>query len=165
MTNLDVPCFSVARESKYGRRMSDCIRDNNLVSATIVSFSFSGSAGVAGDKEFESKISVFDLLAEAAQSASITLVIGQPIKNRSKIHTDLNRLSLSGVSVMLGFDLHAKVALFDFGERKTWMIGSSNVTRGGFSDNAELNLIGHRESEYMQLATSVAEIVNSASSF
>jgi len=145
--------------------MYDCIRDSNLVSATIISFSFFGNTGVGGEKEFESKISMFDLLAEAAQSASITLVIGQPIKNQAKIHTDLNRLSLAGVSVMLGFDNHAKVALFDFGDRKTWMVGSSNVTRGGFSDNAEVNLIGFRESEYKLIATSVSEIVNSASLF
>ncbi len=145
--------------------MHDCIRDSNLISATIISFSFAGNTGVAGEREFESKITIFDLLAEAAQAASITIVVGQPIKVRSKIHTDLNRLSLSGVSVMLGFDLHAKVALFDFGDRKTWMVGSSNVTRGGFSDNAEVNLIGYRESEYKLIAASVDEIVNSASSF
>jgi phosphatidylserine/phosphatidylglycerophosphate/cardiolipin synthase-like enzyme len=143
--------------------MYDCIRDSNLVSATIISFSFSGNTGVA--EERGSKISMLDLLADAAQAASITLVIGQPIKVRSGIHTDLSRLSLSGVNVMLEFDLHAKVALFDFGDRKTWMIGSSNVTRGGFSDNAEVNLIGYRESEYKLIAASVDEIVKRASSF
>jgi hypothetical protein len=165
MSNINIPCFSAARETKYGMRLYESIRDPNLVSATLVSFSFSGEVFVGEEKNSNMNVRMFDLLSEAAQTADITLVIGQPIRPHTKIHTNLSRLSLSGVKVMLGFDLHAKVALFDFGDRKAWMVGSSNVTRGGVRDNAEINLVGYRAPEYEMVASSVDEIVTNASVF
>ena len=159
-----VRCFRAVREETFAIKMSDIIRHPGLVSATLITFAFSGNVGLpATDSRSGNKL--FEMIGNAAQDADVTLVTGTAINPNCPGHRDLSRLSLSGVNVLTHPTLHAKVFLFDLGDRKIWMVGSSNLTRGGFAENAELNLIGYRSEEYDQIKVSADEIIAGSSLF
>jgi len=167
MTSSSVitPVFKVVREDNYARRLFNYIKDAELSSATLISFTFSSQAKNPVREPSTKPDVMFDALAEAAQFADITLVIGQAVKYGSNLERDLTRLSLAGVSIKLSPKLHAKVSIFNLNGRKIWLLGSSNITYSGFKGNTELNVVGYRDADYEAVAKSVDAIVNNAKQF
>ena len=165
VSDNQAPVFKVVREDNYAQRLFAYIKDAELSSATLISFTFSSQTKNPEREPSTRPDLMFDALAEAAQSADITLVIGQAVKSQSKLERDLSRLSLAGVSIKLSPKLHAKVSIFDLNGRKAWLLGSSNITYGGFKGNTELNVVGYREADYEAVAKSVDAIVKTATQF
>jgi len=159
------PVFKVVREDNYAQRLFSYIKDAELSSATLISFTFSSQTKNPERGRSTRPDVMFDALANAAQSADITLVIGQEVKYGSNLERDLRRLSLAGVSVKLSPKLHAKVSIFNLNGRKIWLLGSSNITYSGFKANTELNVVGYREADYEAVAKSIDAIVKTAKQF
>ena len=98
----------------------------------------------------------------------ITLVTVMPQSSRNQqIQTThqrqaLGKLVSAGVKVLIHDRLHAKVYLFKRGDRVCWIVGSSNLTLGGLSENTEVNVAGYRYEDYLQVATEVNKIKGEA---
>lgn len=156
-----LPVFYVIREDKLHNLLSKWLSTPELDEVVLVSFSFD-------PRYHRSDATLARKLELLASYTDVTLITALPEGSereriRAAKHRQLFRnLVISGVRVLIHDALHAKVYLFKRGARVCWVVGSSNLTYGGLSENTEVNVTGYRQVEFLQVASQVDKIKNEA---
>ena len=158
-TNL--PVFHVLRENRLENLLNKWLRRSDLDEVVLVSFGFNPRYQ-SGDATLAKKL---ELLGSRTDVTLVT-VMPESSKNQRFQTTHqrqaLGKLVSAGVKVLIHDRLHAKAYLFKRGDRVCWIVGSSNLTFGGLSENTEVNVAGYRYEEYLQVATEVNKIKGEA---
>ena len=156
-----LPVFHVLRENRLEVLLNKWLRRSDLDEVVLVSFGFNPRYQ-SGDSTLARKL---ELLAPRTDVTLITVIPRS--SNNVRVEAahqsqSLAKLVNAGVNVLIHDRLHAKVYLFKRGDRVCWIVGSSNLTFGGLSKNTEVNIVGYRHNEYLQVVTEVNKIKDKA---
>ena len=153
-----VPTFFACGGGKIDQLLSKWLNKPDLEEAILVSYAF--------NPQYKSKdASLGQQLERLAESTDVTLVttIHTGLASSSTgYHSIYRRLATAGVRVLHHETLHAKTFLFRRGTQVFWVVGSSNLTKGGLVLNEEVNVAGYRLSDYQTVYSQVEEIIEYA---
>lgn len=152
------PTFFACGGAKIDQLLSKWLSKPDLDEAILISYAF--------NPEYKSKdASLGRQLERLAESTHVTLVttiktgVGNDATGPQSAY---RRLATAGVRVLSHDTLHAKTFLFRRGTQVFWVVGSSNLTKGGLASNEEVNVAGYRLSDYQTVHSQVVEIIDYA---
>ena len=165
----DIPRALPVGGTDSGSLIARWLGHPRLERAILISFAFDERLGV-DEIDGSGGISLIERLETAAVAADVTLVLSREAayatgRRGEGIRGSFQRLDVAGIQVLLHPTLHAKIYLFAERSRVCWIVGSTNLTAGGFGNNAEVNLRGFHPVDYAQVERMAATIISEATPY
>lgn len=158
-----IPRFKAMSSEDAGRFISSWLKRPDLRAAIIISFAFDPGLTLSGGAG-QPRETVSGLLDRLATSVELTFVSGldaNPATARAQaVDRALQRLARAGAHVYVHDKLHAKLLLFDAGDRACWVVGSSNLSASGLGYNEEVNLRGFHPDDYREVERRAQQIID-----
>jgi len=163
--DVDVPRFACVDGPAVGMLLMEWLRHPDLRRATLISFAVNTSQPWADGAD-----AIRATLAAASEQADVTIVTSDAGLYDSDRRAEARRRGLeylmrAGVRVLIHNQLHAKVFLLEQTDQACWVVGSSNLTLGGLSDNAEANLRGFHPGDFNAVRSQAETLVAAARPF
>ncbi len=151
MTEVVVPRASPLRGDDVERSLAAWLAHPRLEAAMLISFAFDGDLDWSIARGSETRL--VESLERAAASAEITLITSAEValahgRRGDRIRSVFRRLDSAGITVLRHRTLHAKIYIFQADERSCWIVGSTNLSSGGFRENEEVNLRGYHPEDF-----------------
>lgn len=160
-----VPRFTCLDAPGVSRLLYEWLLRPSLESATLVSFAFDPDyRWIPRDAPTQR---IVHALQRAAGLADVTVVVAtkvirEPTDAGQRRRAAMVDLEKAGATVLLHETLHAKAYLFEEEGRCCWVVGSSNLTAGGLTNNSEVSLRGFHPADYRAVRGSVLRLVADA---
>jgi hypothetical protein len=163
---VEVPRVMPVSATAAERLMFTWLSRPRLAHVTLISFGLDAAlewnTELTGNPTF-----VLESVERTALECPVTLVTSAEAaraegRRGQRVREWLRKLDRAGVTVLTHDTLHAKVYLFEQADRRLWLVGSTNLSRGGFGQNEEVNLRGFHPDDYAQVEFLARQIVAQA---
>ena len=153
-----IPTFFACDGKQLERLLFQWLGRPDLDEAILVSFGFNpqykGKDATLGHK--------LERLAKSTEVTLVTTLSESTAGGPNRHFNAFQRLISAGVRILIHDTLHAKTFLLRRGDKVCWVVGSSNLTAGGFSRNTEVNVAGYQIIDYQTVYSQVQGIIGGA---